>query len=272
SASGKRLHVNDSKQVYSSAAGLEELETSVLATLVAAGYQPRDLRELLQIIAGHVGAELEEYAWYRPAEEERFPLEQAMLPIQLFANALRQQMQKSSATCIHLSARVVLERQLNQLLAATRNKGSVLSSVTAIHLDFLLRTWGERPMTIFCDRQGGREHYGHDLRLMFEEWDLEVLEEREGRSDYELTRGSNRVRIYFREKAESQCLPVAMASMLSKYVREALMRRFNAFWLGHLPGVSPTAGYYNDGTRFLRDIDSKRRELGITDEQLIRSR
>jgi hypothetical protein len=65
---------------------------------------------------------------------------------------------------------------------------------------------------------------------------------------------------------------VALASMLSKYLRESLMRRFNAFWAGHMPEVAPTAGYYNDGTRFLRDIDSKRRQLGIADEELIRSR
>jgi len=36
--------------------------------------------------------------------------------------------------------------------------------------------------------------------------------------------------------------------------------------------VTPTAGYYNDGQRFLQDIDAKRRELGIADELLIRSR
>jgi hypothetical protein len=60
--------------------------------------------------------------------------------------------------------------------------------------------------------------------------------------------------------------------MLSKYLREAMMKRFNAFWKRHLPEVAPTAGYYGDGTRFLSDIDTKRRELGIADEQLVRCR
>ena len=43
---------------------------------------------------------------------------------------------------------------------------------------------------------------------------------------------------------------------------------------GHGPhaDVEPTAGYYGDGSRFIRDIDTKRRELGIPDEMLIRSR
>ena len=73
-------------------------------------------------------------------------------------------------------------------------------------------------------------------------------------------------------KAEAQCLPVAVASMLSKYLREMLMRRFNAFWKVHLPDVKPTAGYYNDGLRFLRDIKQKRRELQISDDLLVLAR
>jgi ribonuclease HII len=80
------------------------------------------------------------------------------------------------------------------------------------------------------------------------------------------------VRLIFTEKAEAQCLPVAVASMLSKYLREAMMRRFNAWWRQHLPDVAPTAGYYGDGVRFLQDIDAKRRELAIPDADLIRSR
>jgi hypothetical protein len=63
-----------------------------------------------------------------------------------------------------------------------------------------------------------------------------------------------------------------MASMLSKYLRETLMRRFNSFWKAHIPTLAPTAGYYTDGLRFLRDIQAKRTELNIHDADLIRSK
>jgi len=105
-----------------------------------------------------------------------------------------------------------------------------------------------------------------------EEWELEVISEQEGRSEYRLRRGPHLVRIIFTEKAEAQCMPVAIASMLSKYLRECLMHRFNAYWKTHLPNLEPTAGYYTDGERFLRDIASKRAELGIRDEELVRCR
>jgi Ribonuclease HII len=271
-ASGRKIHVNDSKMVYSPSIGLKELERSVLAMVCACGDLPGDLNALLARTAAEVLGDLPGYSWYQPGEGEAFPIEQQGLPIEIFANALRAEMQRSRTRCVHLAAQVVLERRLNQQFNATRNKASVLFSTSAMHLDYLLKTYGSRPMTIFCDRQGGREHYGSLLRLMFEEWSLEVRQELNGFCDYRLSRNGNTVRVIFREKAEMQCMAVALASMLSKYLREAMMRRFNAFWARHRPEVVPTAGYYNDGERFLRDIEPERRKLGIADEELIRSR
>lgn len=272
SASGRKLHINDSKLVYSPATGLKELERSVLAVLAAATGAPDGLTALFTQTAQHVLAELSDYPWYGSRPDERFPLEQEAVSIGAMANALRQEMHRTATRCIHLSARVVLERQLNTQIKATRNKASVLFSTTAIHLEEMLRRHGHGPLTIICDQHGGREHYASHLRLMFDQWSLEILSEGDGLAEYNLHRDGNSVRLIFREKAEMSCLAVALASMLSKYLRETLMRRFNSFWTQHCPKVVPTAGYYGDGARFLRDIAPKRRELGIRDEQLIRCR
>jgi hypothetical protein len=281
---GRKLHINDSKLVYSPAGGLKELERGVLAMLTARqmlaaeAVSPdeadplSELVSLLRCTAPDCVDELSAYPWYSPFDGERFPLEQDAVTIRLFAGALRAEMNKSGARCVHFAARVVPERRFNQMLDATRNKGSTLFSLAAGHLDELLRRFGRQKLVIFCDRQGGRDHYGSLLRLMFDEWQLEIISESDGHSEYRLMRGDDLVRIIFCEKAEGQCMSVALASMLSKYLREALMGRFNAFWRRHLPDVLPTAGYYSDGVRFLQDIDSKRRELGIADHQLIRSR
>ena len=141
-------------------------------------------------------------------------------------------MQRNRAGCVHLAARVVFERQLNDLFDMMRNKAGALFQLAAIHLDHLLRTYGEQNLAIICDRQGGRGHYGGLLRLMFEEWALEIVSETESRSDYVLTRNGHATRIVFTEKAETQCMSVAVASMLSKYLREAMMGRFNRYWHG----------------------------------------
>ena len=272
SPGGNHLHINDSKQVYSPAGGLKELERSVLSMAAAWKQPPGNLRQLLEMLSPHVLADLPEYPWYQDPADEAFPFAQQAISIAMITNALKVELKQANILCAYLGARIVLERQLNRMLAATRNKASVLFSTTAIHLDYLLRNFGRRNLIIFCDRQGGREHYGYLLRQMFEDWALTIIEEDQGRCEYHLTQAGYTVRLMFREKAEEQCLSVALASMICKYLRETLMYRFNAFWLNHLPGLSPTAGYYTDGTRFLRDIDRKRRDLGIADADLIRAR
>ena len=273
SKTGKRIHINDSKLVYQPGPeGLKELEKGIL-TLVATTFGDcANLPDVLKHVSPHVLDDLPKYNWYRSFDGERFPAEVDAMAIKAFANALRIEMDLTKARCLHFGARVVLERELNRQLDATRNKSSVLFSTSAMHLDHLIKTYGEQGLVIFCDQQGGRAHYGQLLRLMFEDWALEIIREGDGFSEYRLTRNDHAVRIIWCEKAEAQCLPVAAASMLSKYLREMLMRRFNAFWKVHLPDVKPTAGYYNDGLRFLRDIQQKRKELSITDELLVRSR
>lgn len=272
SKTGRKIHVNDSKLVYNPSAGLKGLERSILSLFAASESWCTTLDQLLERVAPSACDEAAQYAWYTPPDGEAFPLEQEGLAIQLFAKSLRAEMKCTATQCVHLCAQVVFERRFNQMIESTRNKGSALFSIAAMHLDHLLKTFGERDLIIVCDRQGGREHYGSLLRLMFPDWSLEIDCESDGNSEYRLHRNGHCVRLFFREKAEAGCMPVAIASMLSKYLREAMMRRFNAFWQLHIPGVPPTAGYYGDGTRFLADIDLKRRELGIADEHLVRSR
>lgn len=267
----RKIHVNDSKRVYTPAAGLKTLEQSVLAMALASGVPIRDLASLLGQISPDVLDDLPQYPWYNAADEH-FPIANEALSLRLLANALRAEMLRVRTICVHLTARILLERQLNRMIAATRNKASVLFSVSAIHLDHLLRKFGGSGLVVICDRQGGREHYGGLLRLMFQDWAVEIVSEIEGRAEYRLHRSGQMARIIFAEKAELLSLPVAMASMLSKYLREVLMLRFNRFWRMHLPELEPTAGYYSDGQRFLRDIAAKRVELGIADEQLVRCR
>jgi hypothetical protein len=272
SKSGRKLHINDSKLVYSPSIGLGELEKSVLAIVTAMGRWPSHLNEFLQLTAADAIADLAEHGWYEPDADEPFPLEQQAAAVRVLANGLKAEMDRAGTHCVYLNGRVVPERQYNRMVDATRNKGSVLFSLAAVHLDYLLKNFGDRGLVVFCDRQGGRSSYGALLRLMFDQWSLEVVKETDGHSEYRLAQNQHIVRILFCEKAEAQCLPVAMASMLSKYLRESLMRRFNSFWLAHLPDLQPTAGYYTDGMRFLNDIQSKRIELGVHDADLIRSR
>ena len=76
--------------------------------------------------------------------------------------------------------------------------------------------------------------------------------------------------VSFETGAEQKHLPVALASMIAKYVRELLMARLNRFFCGHLPELKPTAGYVQDGRRYLAEITPLIEELGLSRSSLIR--
>ena len=73
-------------------------------------------------------------------------------------------------------------------------------------------------------------------------------------------------------RADSEHFCVALASMLSKYLREMLMGEFNRFWLERLPGLEPTAGYPMDAMRFYAAIKPLVEQLGIKHEVVWRKR
>jgi hypothetical protein len=272
--SGRKLHINDSKIVYAPEDGLAQLERSILALAWArdAADPCEAFDDFLATVAADSLEQIMRSPWYRPQPDDRFPLEQESISVRLMCNALTHAMRQSATRCVHLWAHVLPEHTFNRLVGQTRNKASASFSLVARHLDTLMRNYADQGVVIFCDRQGGREYYGNLLRQMFEDWTMEILVQTEPRSEYILRQGGRWAKIIFAEKAESQCLATAAASMLSKYLREVLMHRFNAYWQRMLPNLQPTAGYHPDGLRFLKDIAPKRAELGISDEMLVRSR
>jgi len=101
-----------------------------------------------------------------------------------------------------------------------------------------------------------------------------VLAEEEGRlrSVYRVEGLDREVRITFMPKADVTSFAVSLASMVSKYVRELLMREFNRFWQSHVPGLAPTAGYPQDAVRYIAAIRPALLKLGIAESAVWRKR
>jgi hypothetical protein len=83
---------------------------------------------------------------------------------------------------------------------------------------------------------------------------------------------SHDIRLTFQPRADVEHFTVALASMLSKYLRELLMREFNCFWQKHLPELKATAGYPGDSARFFAEIRPVASKLGIPESVLWRQR
>src|SRR5258708_16419993 len=102
---------------------------------------------------------------------------------------------------------------------------------------------------IIADKHGGRNRYHDFLPIVFGDRFIRCHKESLEQSRYRV--GQAEVR--FETKSERH-LPVALASMVSKYVRELAMQLFNRFWIERQPSLKRTAGYPTDAGRFRQDI------------------
>ena len=59
--------------------------------------------------------------------------------------------------------------------------------------------------------------------------------------------------------------------MTAKLVRELHMARLNRFFRARMPELKPTAGYVQDGRRFVQEVDPVLRELDLDGERLVRN-
>ena len=98
--------------------------------------------------------------------------------------------------------------------------------------------------------------------------ELETPEE----SRYRVERLGREMLVVVTPRADAAGVSVALASMVAKYLREVCMRQFNRYWATHVPGIAPTAGYPLDAKRFYAQIRPAMDRLGLTEDQVWRSR
>ena len=193
----------------------------------------------------------------------------------LDSEKLERILQQHRVRLLDMQYRSVETDEFNSLLDQFKSKGSLLSQVTLrLIVDQIKKITldkNDMPILILCDKHGGRNHYLDILTEFFPGEFIQPIAESRENSIYRLTSSSRRLEFRFLAKGESQ-LPIALASMLSKYRRELAMRQFNAFWQSHVPDLHPTAGYPDDAKRFKQQIAGAQKKLGIADESLWRKR
>jgi ribonuclease HII len=270
-----KVRVADSKKVHSGPHGLRRLEETAL-TLWAAwrGDVPATLAAWLHDLGADVAA-LQRCPWYGDLDLP-LPLQADRGFLQLHGELLARALQRADLAILELAVRPVDVEEWNALIAATDNKSKAHFVAYSEVLARLLRNLparGDGETThLVADRCGGRMHYGGDLRRLFPERRVEVLAEQPAVSTYRLHGGGGPVAITFSEQGEERAFPTALASCLAKYCRELLMTALNRWFARQVPGLSPTAGYYVDGHRWLDDVLPHLPRLSIPTERLVRVR
>ena len=264
-----KLHINDSKHVFNRDLGIGTLERPVLTMLNTWADLPGDLDTLLSQINAGCRKELSDYPWYA-GQSPKLPQAVDVDAIRVNANSLRLEMRSCKVALRQIRAEPLLEGRYNNMVQATDNKSRVLFTQIARLIGEAFDKYHSRNLHIFIDKQGGRDHYTNLLQLMFPDMSMKVVTESAEHSRYYLSKGPAGMTLTFMAEAERQQLPVALASMMCKYLRELFMGCFNRFWQVQLPELQATAGYYTDAQRFLKDIAPIITRMNIDRQQMIR--
>jgi hypothetical protein len=164
----------------------------------------------------------------------------------------------------------VCEREFNAGCAAWGGKAGLLFRET---MRLVRRALADAPAgdaVVVCDRHGGRRRYAALLMAELEPATLVTERESAAVSGYRLQRRGRDVRIRFVRQADATDKAAGLASMAAKYVRELFMEGLNAYFAARVADLRPTAGYYRDGRRFLRDVEAVLGELDCERDTFVR--
>ncbi len=271
SSRSHRLPILDSKKLFHRKDGIATLERTALVMSAAADLPARSFREFLRTLAPNALDDLHRYPWYRNFDP-KLPTSNDELSLRMQTNAVANDMRQAGVRLIGIYVEPLLEGQFNQLVDSTRNKAVVSMGLVLRLIARIAAAHSSNVTRVVVDRQGGRSHYGPALRTAFDCRHLDVLAESDAASAYQFQVGSQSRRIEFITGGEDHHLPIALSSVISKYLRELFMTGFNEYWMAKAGGLRPTAGYYQDAKRFLADIDPILRRERIDRSLLVRSR
>jgi hypothetical protein len=261
-----RVLIDDSKLVYAGPAGLSRLERGVIG--VVAGSEPVG-KVLDGVACGNSLTDLAAEHWYEPAESLPVTGAGHAAPPARFTDALA-----AGGVEIRLARCVVTPApRFNVLIDRWDSKAAAMEQgIITLLRDMLAAIDGTEPVTIVIDKQGGRNFYAPWISAALPDGWVTPIRESALISEYQVVGLGREVSLVFRPRADSEALPVALASMLAKYLREVFMRQFNRFWIAHVEGLKPTAGYPGDARRFYTSIRPAMKSLGIKANAVWRKR
>jgi ribonuclease HII len=267
---GAGVVVGDSKRVYGTTRELAALELPLLAFLEASGAHAGRFDDVLAA-AGVDPAIRRSAPWYADAPAT-FPLRARADDVLDAAARLRAALASAGIEFVGLAADVVDERRLNAAFESGNKADALFGASSGIFDRLAARRVAGEPLAAVFDRHGGRRYYAPALQRRWPQALAWPLVETPTRSDYRLHFEGAPAFVRFEVEADGAFPQVGLASMLAKYLREAFMETFNAFFARLIPDVAPTAGYYEDGRRWLEAGRAARLAAGVPDERLVRLR
>lgn len=268
-----RVLITDSKKAYTKSSGVGHLRRSVLAAIAckgAGGDFCSSAGAMLRTVCPGCFDRLGDYAWYEGLDELSLGGDKG--DVEIAASVLDKALGENEMAIRSVVSRCLDVGYYNRQVSVVKNKSNVLFTALCGLIKEVFDNSDGEIVQVIVDRQGGRIRYGGPLMRMFPEMGLTILKEGEQMSSYEMSGAGKKMRLHFTMKADQHFLPVSLASMVSKYVREVMMDSINNYFQRHCPNIKRTAGYWQDGQRFVADISAMAPDLEYDREVFVRSR
>jgi len=269
----EKLSVTDSKKIYPGPQGLARLEETALAFYGAwSPSLPGNLEAFLQNSPIATGQhQLNRHPWYRKRSFS-LPIQANLTEIQIKTKALRTCLESSKISICSLGGNAIPEGELNDSFQISENKSITHFEKCAEAIQWLISCHLSEGGEIYVDRHGRRSHYAPLLQKIFPSLHIWILKETPRESRYQLNGKKGQMKITFVEKGEDKFFTIALASILAKYTRELMMMCWNRFFSKIAPNVRPTAGYYTDAMRYLKETKEDMGRAKIPMNLLVRER
>ena len=265
-----RLLIADSKKAHSKSSKTNHLERTVLACLMSLGQAPDTLEQLLTRLCPDCLERLGAYPWYQNIANIELAVNKA--DIAIASSVFADEMAENGIELLGLQSRCLDVAHYNRMVGNVKNKANVLFTATSQLIKNAWDNFKDDELQIVIDRQGGRTRYRKILGTMFPQTELTILKETTANSSYELRMGGRVMRLHFAVGGDGRFLPVSLASMASKYLRELLVGNINSYFTGLCTDLKPTAGYWKDGLRFVKDLKDNLGDTRFDHNQLVRCR
>lgn len=165
---------------------------------------------------------------------------------------------RSALELVDVRSRLACAGVLNAKYDSGTNKLDVDLEMFEDLIAAMHRSYGG-PLLVVCGMIGGIRDYASRFRRV--SGPVTMLRGRHGQRRYAIPELGE---VRFEVDADARHLPVALASIVGKYVREVSMLRIGQFYRRSVPDLRLASGYHDPVThRFIQQTRAPRRRLGI---------
>lgn len=260
-ALGAKLGVGDSKQ-HSAFGKMAHAEGLVLALASTRGRPPSSADELLATLSLDgllaLRSPCPDPTTARPCWEKNLALPAFGGDVAV-GRAMLASLREGGVEVRRVRTTLACAGVFNTWIAGGKNKLALdLHLFERLLLD--ARRSSRGPLHAVCGMVGGLRRYAPHLSQLGA---VRVLVEEKGASRYEAASVGT---VDFEVKADDRHLPVGLASMVGKYVREIAMARLVGWYRDEDPTLPDASGYHDPVTRrFVEGSEALRRRLPVAD-------